>query len=218
MSETPDPVELDERVDKDAEDLAALLAKRERARPNRWTYLLAIALVLTVGVVAGAWVGRATAPASGPAFPAGGFAAFRGGGGFPGGAGGFPGGGSSSAPVAGGVTAGTVKLVDGQNIYITDSSGATIKVKVGASTNVTAQQPSTLADIAPGSTVIVTGAAGADGTITAKTITQGTLPGAPTVGRQLPPRNRAVEPRATVVNPTARRALRSFETACSSTA
>ena len=194
MSETPDPVELDERVDKDAEDLAALLAKRERARPNRWTYLLAIALVLTVGVVAGAWVGRATAPASGPAFPAGGFAAFRGGGGFPGGAGGFPGGaggfpggGSSSAPVAGGVTAGTVKLVDGQNIYITDSSGATIKVKVGASTNVTAQQPSTLADIAPGSTVIVTGAAGADGTITAKTITQGTLPGAPTVGPSAAP-------------------------------
>ena len=194
MSETPDPVELDERVDKDAEDLAALLAKRERARPNRWTYLLAIALVLTVGVVAGAWVGRSTAPASGPAFPAGGFAAFRGGGGvpggaggFPGGAGGFPGGGSSSAPVAGGVTAGTVKLVDGQNIYITDSSGATIKVKVGASTNVTAQQPSTLADIAPGSTVIVTGAAGADGIITAKTITQGTLPGAPTVGPSAAP-------------------------------
>ena len=192
MSEAPIPVERDSVADQDADDLAALLAKRERAKPNRWTYLLGVGLVLVIGVVAGAWIGRTTAPTSGPSFPAGGFPGFRPGAGGAGGAGfpgagfpgaGFPGagfggpgetGGSATAGSSGGsATSGTVKLIDGQNLYITDASGATVKVKVGATATVTSQSPSTLADIPVGATVTISGSTGPDGTITAQSVTQG---------------------------------------------
>ena len=47
---------------------------------------------------------------------------------------------------------GTVKLVDGTNVYVTDTSGNVVKVLTGASSTLTKTDPATTKDIAPGNT------------------------------------------------------------------
>ena len=74
----------------------------------------------------------------------------------------------------GGGTVGTVKLVDGSNVYITDSSGNLVKVTTQPGLVVTVNKDGTVADLAAGETVVVTGAAGADGSIAATAIRAGT--------------------------------------------
>jgi hypothetical protein len=130
-------------------------------------------------------------------------------GGFPGAAGGFgagqrlggtgqrqggqlgalPGGqgaGGANAPggAAGGGTFGTVKLVDGKTIYVQTSSGV-VQVATNGSTKIRVSKDGKVKDLAPGSTVIVQGTAGKDGTMTATSINQagGLSGGSPGGGR-----------------------------------
>ena len=153
------------------ENLTNLLAKREHARPNRFTWVLLTLLVLMVGFMGGAVASQmlGSSGASGfpgplPAMPAG----------LP-----LPGGGSTPA----GMTLGTVKLVDGSNLYLTTTAGATVKVIVPETASVTSQADTALADLAKGATVIVRGEAATDGTVTATSVSeQGTVPASPTQG------------------------------------
>ena len=148
------------------DDLAALLARREHARPNKLTWVLLTLLVLAVGFVGGAVANQKLGPSSGPtAFmgPPAGFTPP----GMTGAAGGTAG---STSTAAGGMTMGTVKLVDGTNVYIVTTDGATVKVKVPASATVTAQKDITLADLTNGTAVLIRGETAADGTVTATSV------------------------------------------------
>jgi len=194
----------DEAVNDD--DLTALLAKRQHAKPNRLTWGLLTILVLVIGFIGGAFANQKFGATSGSSnagsfraafaggFPAGGFPA----GGFP--AGGFPGSGqtgtgssTTGAAALGNVTLGTVKLVDGTNLYLTTTTGETVKVKVPGTAKVTSQQTVALTDLPSGATVIVRGDKAGDGTVTASSVSEGALPGAPT-SDSASPANPAAQP------------------------
>jgi uncharacterized membrane protein YgcG len=68
-----------------------------------------------------------------------------------------------------GTTIGTVKLVDGKNVYVQDFSGNVVKVTTNASTAVNLTTKSTVSKLKPGTSVIVQGTASSDGTSTAAT-------------------------------------------------
>ncbi len=92
-------------------------------------------------------------------------AAATGTGGGRGGFGGFGGGGAG-----GGAVTGTVKLVDGKNVYVTDTSGNVVKVATGAGSQLTKTDPASTSDIAPGDVVIVRGTQNTDGSYTAQSL------------------------------------------------
>jgi hypothetical protein len=81
-----------------------------------------------------------------------------GGSGGAGSAGAFPGAGGT-----GGATFGTVKLVDGTNVYVQDAQGDTIKITTKPTTTVSVTKTGKVNDLEPGSTVIVQGTASSDG-------------------------------------------------------
>jgi hypothetical protein len=158
------------------DDLAMLLARREHARPNRLTWGLLVLLVLATGFIGGAFAQKQFGPSGSSGVPD--FAALMAGGGPPAGVG-FPGSGTGSGIVTGDDTAtggdtttGTVTLVDGTNLYLTESSGSTVKVVVPPTASVTAQEDVALSELAAGTTVLVHGEAGIDGTVTATSVTQ----------------------------------------------
>ena len=72
----------------------------------------------------------------------------------------------------GNVTFGQVKLVDGDNLYVTNAQGNTVKVSA-ASAQITTSQPGTLNDLKPGETVIVQGQTAKDGTVNATSVSTG---------------------------------------------
>lgn len=119
----------------------------------------------------------ATAGATG-----GGFGGF-GGGGFGGGsrtgagagAGTGAAGGAGGAGAAGGgtTTTGTVKLVDGTTIYVTDSSGNIVKVTTNGSTKVNLAKTGKVSDIKAGQTVTVSGTPDSSGDVAAGSVTEG---------------------------------------------
>ncbi|WUH92092.1 hypothetical protein OG900_19580 [Streptomyces sp. NBC_00433] len=74
---------------------------------------------------------------------------------------------------AAGLTFGTVKLVDGSTIYVTDAQGDIVKVTTGASTKVTESKDGKVTDLKPGQTVTVRGSKGASGDVAATTVTEG---------------------------------------------
>ena len=86
----------------------------------------------------------------------------------PGGAGAFGGGGGGG----GGGTIGTVKLVDGTNVYIQTLQGAVVKVTTTPDLTVNVSKPGALADLKPGSFVSVQGATAPDSTVAATSISQ----------------------------------------------
>jgi hypothetical protein len=160
------------------DDLAAELA---RAAPRRWwnrgTLVLAAAALLLAGFLGGAaaqkqWGTTANASRN----PVGGFAGGnRGtGGGYPG-FGGFGGSGSRTGAAPAGSapapTTGTVKLVDGTTLYLQTASGAVVIVRTSGRTTVQTASRSALKDLKAGQTVTVQGPAGADGTVTATSVT-----------------------------------------------
>jgi len=165
VEDTDEPVE-DPRDD----SLAAELAK---AAPRRWwnraTIILGAAALLVGGFVGGAQAQKnwGTAPAAATArggFPAGGFAGANR-------AGGTGRGVTPTATAAAPGTSGTVKLVDGNTIYVQTADGATVVVKTDAKTSVRTSAKSTIKTVKAGDTVTVAGAPDTDGTVTATTVT-----------------------------------------------
>ena len=154
----------------DNELLTQILARRRRRLP-RLTMALVALLVLALAFVVGAEVqkhyGKTAAATGGTAGgAAAAFARARGAGGGPpggfGGTGGF--GGAASGPT------GTVTLIKGSTLYVTDSSGTTSLVKTSAASRVTKTVTSSVKNIRPGSVVTVVGTQAKDGSYTATSI------------------------------------------------
>jgi hypothetical protein len=162
------PVPADEPDDDVAAELEALAIRRRRKLP-RVTLALAVALV-----GAGAFIGGAEAQkhlgsssnssSSGNAASSfasrsrnGGFAITRGGGSFAG----------------GGATIGTVTAIKGSTLYVTDTSGNTVKVSTSAASQVTKTVTGTVKDVHPGDTVVIRGATKKNGTIAASSVSLG---------------------------------------------
>ena len=82
--------------------------------------------------------------------------------------GGFtPGGGGGSSDA----TVGTVANVNGKTLYVTDSSGATIRVKTTSNSKVARTAVAKVGEVHPGDTVIVQGTKSSSGTVTATSLT-----------------------------------------------
>ncbi|WP_327048164.1 hypothetical protein OG320_09950 [Microbispora sp. NBC_01189] len=90
-----------------------------------------------------------------------------------GGAGRGAGDGGGGAAGAGGMTFGTVKLVDGDKIYVQTMSGAVVTVITSHDTRVQVTRAGKVADIKPGGFVTVAGTADAEGQVAATSVTQG---------------------------------------------
>jgi hypothetical protein len=74
--------------------------------------------------------------------------------------------------------AGTVKLIDGSNIYVTDAQGNTVKVATGSGAQFSKTVAGALSDVKIGDRVTVTGPQGADGTYQAQQVIAGGAAGA----------------------------------------
>jgi hypothetical protein len=86
----------------------------------------------------------------------------------------------ASGPV-GGIT-GTVKLVDGSNVYVSEADGSIVKVATNAGSTISVTGPGTAAKLHPGDTVTVSGPTGKNGTITAKALSDGGVSGTSSAG------------------------------------
>ncbi len=66
-----------------------------------------------------------------------------------------------------------MKLVDGNTIYVTNSSGNIVKITTGGSTTVSIAKSGTVSQIQPGQTVTVKGTTDSSGNVTASSVTEG---------------------------------------------
>lgn len=164
----------------DTRDISAELSAPPRQRLPWLTLLLSGALVAGLAFAGGALVERNQTQGGTPS------AATRGGAaqsgqagrrqGFGAGQGDQSGqrqGGGTGPGAAGGLTIGTVKLVDGSTIYVTDTQGNVVKVTTADSTQVTEAKSGKVSDLQPGQTVTVRGSQNASGDVAATTVTQG---------------------------------------------
>jgi hypothetical protein len=169
MSSSPEPT-AEQIVASPAVDGDLNAQMRRAAKPvSRATLVLGGLVVLAVAFGGGAWTHAAFGSSSSPApsRPSG----DQGGTGQQAGAGqGQQGGGFRGAGGRG--TTGTVDHVDGTTVYVKTAQGADVKVSTSDSTTVGLTQRGKLADLKPGSTVVVQGQAGDDGTVAAQAITQ----------------------------------------------
>lgn len=76
--------------------------------------------------------------------------------------------GSGSGAAAG--ISGTIKLVDGSNVYVAEADGTVVKVSTNGGTTISVTDPGTVATLHPGDTVTVSGPTGSDGTISATSL------------------------------------------------
>jgi hypothetical protein len=155
------------------------------------TWVLLFALTASAGFLVGAKLqhrsaARSSTATAGEAFAA--AAAARGG--FGGAAAGTGAASAATTRAATPSATGTVKLVDGTNLYIADAQGNIVKVAVGAGVSVVVTRPATLTDLAVGQTVTVEGISGADGTLQATLVTgvapAGAATAAPTAASTTP--------------------------------
>jgi hypothetical protein len=154
------------------EGLAAELLARRRKKLPAVTAALALAVAVAGGLVGGVEAQKhwgASSPAAATGRP-GGFAGFAGRAG--GGAGGFPGFGGAGGG-GGGATTGTVTLIKGSTLYVTDASGNTVLVHTTAQSSVKKTVAGTTKTIHPGDSVTVTGTQNKDGSYSAQAITIG---------------------------------------------
>jgi hypothetical protein len=79
----------------------------------------------------------------------------------------FGGGGFAGAS---GATAGTVSSVNGDSLYVTESSGNMVKVTLSSATKITKSQTVGKDAVRPGDTIIATGAKNSDGSVSAATV------------------------------------------------
>jgi hypothetical protein len=156
----------------DNELLTQILARRRRRLP-RMTMALVALLVVALTFVVGAEVqkhyGKIASTGGAAAAGFGRAAGARAAGGLPafGGAAGASRGGFGSAPSG---MSGTVTLIKGSTLYVTDSSGTTSLVKTSAGSLVTKTVTSSVKTIHPGSVVTVVGPQAKDGSYTATSI------------------------------------------------
>jgi hypothetical protein len=145
-----------------------------RPRPSYLTPLTAALMALILGGV-GFYVGirveksNAAGTAGGGAAPAFGRAlsgAAGGGGTGRNSAAGFPGGFGG----AGGI-AGTVASIDGKTIYVKETGGNTIKVKLSSATSISKSETVSRRKLYPGDQVVVTGRTGTNGAVSATSVT-----------------------------------------------
>ncbi len=166
MTGPPDPA-----TTADNELLTQILARRRRHVPlmtKALGALLVVALAFVIGAEVQKHYGNTAASTGNSA--AGAAAAVgraRAAGGLPGlgGAGGAAGFGAAASG-----TSGTVTLIKGSTLYVTDSSGTTSIVKTSASSRVTKTVTSSVGNILPGSVVTVVGPQAKDGSYTATSI------------------------------------------------
>ncbi|NUP22024.1 MAG: hypothetical protein HOZ81_39370 [Streptomyces sp.] len=179
MSKENDVTKLDSSPFPD--DLGEELAVQPAKGVSKLTLGLAAAVLLVAGVLIGIQAGKAFGSSSGTPAAA---QQPRTNGQFPGGYGrqnGYgqqPGNGGFGQRMGGG-TAGTVEKVDGDKVYVKTMDGSTVTVTTSDQTTVQISKPGKVADLAAGTTVVVRGRQGEDGTVTATTITQGSLGGGP---------------------------------------
>ena len=69
-------------------------------------------------------------------------------------------------------TFGTIKLVDGKNVYVSDAQGNVTRVATNGATKITTSQPAPVSKLKPSTSVIVQGTRRSDGTITATSISE----------------------------------------------
>lgn len=155
------------------EDLATEILRRRRKRLPAVTAALALAVAIAVGIVGGIEIqkhwGSSSSSSSGSASSvASAFASRFGRGSGSGGFGGFGSGGAG-----GGATVGTVTLIKGSTLYVTESSGNTILVHTSAGSRVTKTVTGTIQTVHPGDTVTVVGTQAANGSVTASSIAVG---------------------------------------------
>jgi Domain of unknown function (DUF5666) len=144
--------------------------RRRRRFLNRRSAALAAAIACAAGFYAGVRVEKsqlgstATAAAASPAAAGAGTAGAAGTGAGPraGFAGALRGGANASV--------GTVASVNGKTIYLTDSSGNTVKVTLSSATKLTKSQGVSTASLRPGDTVVIQGLKSANGTIAATSV------------------------------------------------
>jgi hypothetical protein len=155
--------------DLDAMGLGPPTKVRRRGKVDKWTRILGIAVVLLLVFNIGVRMGHASRPKA--AAPAGGAGAGAGAGGTGAGAGATAGTGAGAGGAGAGAakpsTTGTVKVVDGNTIYVGQPDGTTKKVIANDSTRFTRTVPAGLRDIQPGDRVTVEGPAQPDGTVNA---------------------------------------------------
>jgi hypothetical protein len=174
-------------------DLTEELAKAPRARrlPGLTTYLGA-GVVLAIGFVIGVQTDRHTGQQASntaqgaPGMPGGGMpgggmpggmagGGMRGGG-MPGQAGGGQGQGGGGHPGGAGATTGTVQKIDGKTIYVQTANGV-VQVKTTGTTKIQMLRNGSAKDLKSGTSVVVQGSQGKDGTVTATSVSQGASSG-----------------------------------------
>jgi hypothetical protein len=183
-SEAGSAHDVDLSQDPFVDDLAEQL---EAVAPRRWvsrtTVALAGLVLLVAGFVGGAQVEKNWGTPNGASNRPAPFASGNPFAGFGGRFGGTAGGGTADSGTAGGgaarggqngggETTGTVKLVDGNTVYITTPQNQTVIVKTTGSTTVNVAQPGSLKDLAPGTAVTIQGQTGSDGSVNATSITK----------------------------------------------
>jgi hypothetical protein len=153
-----------------------LLERRRRRRIPRMTVVLACLVVVGAVFVGGIEAQKSLGSSS--SSTATGFAGARVGfAGFRGGAGATAGATAGQAGATGGIgggfnaTTGTVTLIKGSTLYVTDASGNTVLVKTSGTASVTKTVTATVSAIHPGDTVSFTGSAASDGSFAPRTIT-----------------------------------------------
>jgi hypothetical protein len=158
--------------DLDAMGLGPPTKVRRRGKVDKWTRILGVAVILLLVFNIGVRMGHASRPkAASPAGGAGAGAGAAGAGaaGAGAGAGAAAGanapGGAGAAPKS--AASGTVKVVDGNTIYVSQPDGTTKKVLANDSTRFTRTEPAGLRDVQPGDRVTVDGSPQPDGTVNA---------------------------------------------------
>ncbi|MDX6639114.1 MAG: hypothetical protein QOF12_125 [Solirubrobacteraceae bacterium] len=133
---------------------------------------LAAVLLAAAGFIGGVEVQKGQGSSGGAGAPAGATPAAFGaaGGARAGGFGGGQGAAGGAAGAAGNFTVGTVANKSGNTLYVTDSSGKTIRVQTTASSKITRTAANSVHGVYPGDTVVVQGSTASNGTIKATTV------------------------------------------------
>jgi hypothetical protein len=156
-------------------DLTVALTRRPRFKVPSLTMILMIVAVASLGFLGGTLVGKHYGGSSGS--PASAFRGFAGAAasssaGTRGSSTGFAGRSGALFGGSGGATVGTVKLVDGNTVYVQTLTGSIVQVSTSAATKVTISSSGQVKDLSPGETVIVQGTKNANGSVAATSISQ----------------------------------------------